>query len=215
MHLTETEILLYLEGQLGPPARSRVECHVGRCTECASTFAGLSHLAAVIEEDIPMRVDEAAYRKAKEIIPQKKQSQWRRAQFFSTPYRIALAGIVLAVIGLTTYIISFHPEPVHYRSVEDRVPSLYLSPADGATITAVKPVFRWNRLPSSPVYEMSLMNEQGVIIWSNDVRDTVVALPTNVVLVRGKTYLWRVESFVADKRLERSALHAFTYVPAQ
>jgi hypothetical protein len=213
MHLSDDEILLYLEGEPGPVERSRVEGHVGICMECASTFAGLSRLSSAIKADIPIQVDETTFRKATGLVSPKRNGNW--VQFFSTPYRVSLAGIAAILIALTTYMVWLRPEPVRYRSIERNVHSLHLSPEDGATVGDIGPMFRWNGLPGSSTYEMSLMNDQGVVIWSTDVRDTVVSLPPNVVLVRGKTYLWRVESFIADRRLERSALHAFTYAPLQ
>jgi hypothetical protein len=116
-------------------------------------------------------------------------------------------------VTFAVYLLVPRPEPAQFRSNETAVASFRLFPADGSTVTARQPELRWSPLAHSSVYKVSLLDEHGLTIHGWDVRDTSLLIPPTVVLVAGKTYLWRVESFLADRSLERSTLHAFTYAP--
>jgi hypothetical protein len=208
-------MLLYVEGMLPVEKRQSLENHVGMCSDCARQFATLARLVHVLKEDVPVRVDGETFRKAIALVSGTTDIKGWTFRIFSSPARAALAGVSLLAITLTAYLLLPRPEPEQFRSTDGVVPMLSLSPADGATITEPRPEFHWSPVSQSSVYRFSLMDHRGVRIWDRDVRDTTVLLPPGVVLVPGNTYLWRVESFLADRSLERSTLHVFTYTLPQ
>jgi len=214
VHLTESDILLYVENKLPAEDRRNLEQHVGRCDNCARQFATLVRLPHVLKEGIPIQVGRATLNEAAALVGGGKQTSGWTFRIFSSPFRAALAGVSVLAITLTTYLLIPRPEPAQFRSTDSSVPMLKLFPHDGARITGPHPEFRWSPVARSSVYKFSLMDENGVSVWNWDVRDTSLLLPSPVVLIPGKTYLWRVESFLANKSLERSALHVFTYAPS-
>jgi hypothetical protein len=129
--------------------------------------------------------------------------------------RFALTSAAILAVALTTYLLIPRKEVSQFRSPEIPEHTFVLFPEDGAIVSDPVPRFRWAQISPSSAYEFSLLNTSGVVIWSGDVRDTSLTLPATIVLQPGKTYLWRVETFLADRSLERSALHAFTFTPSE
>ncbi len=215
MHVNETEILLYIENKLPPEDRKRLEVHVGRCDDCASQFATFTRLSDVLRKTIPIDINPETFKRAAAIVaPRKHTAVWNFARFVS-PFRVSLATLfVVGVVGIA-YFLSSPKELSRFRSPESPLTTFTLYPPDGAELNEITPTFHWTPVATTSVYNFSLMDESGVAVWNWDVRDTVVILPASVVLLPGKTYLWRVESFLADKTHERSALHVFTYVPSK
>jgi hypothetical protein len=213
MHILEDNILLYLENKLREESRQELEAHIGRCSECAERFVALSRIPQSLSRDLPFELDNETRRKAEGIVPA--EDSERRFRFFESPYRIAFASFSIAVIAFLTFVLIPREEPSQFRSNEDAKPLLQLFPSDGETITEAPLTFRWTATEKSSAYKFSLMDDAGVVLWSWDVSDTSITLPSTVVLHAGKTYLWRVESFLADKSLERSTLHAFGYRPSK
>jgi hypothetical protein len=66
-----------------------------------------------------------------------------------------------------------------------------LSP-DGDVETA--PVFSWTAAPGSDRYRLTLFDQAGHVVYETQVRDTSLALPDSVVLVRGVPYVWQVDA---------------------
>jgi len=215
MHPDERELLLYLEDKASQTDRGRIEAHLGQCEKCSNLFADLFRLSRIVEQPAPFDVSEAVLKQATDIVARGKSRNWLSLTFLTPPFRIAVAGAAVVAIVLTTYLLVPREEPAQFRSDKvEETPALEFYPRDGTVVTEKTPEFRWNSIGESAAYRFSLLDEAAAVIWVNDCRDTSLNLPPSVVLQPGKTYLWRVESFLADKALERSALHAFTYVPS-
>ena len=167
----------------------------------------------VLRETIPVDINDAAFRRAEALVaPHKSTLGWNFRSFVS-PLRVSLATVVvMGVIGATYFLSSPH-KASQFRSPENSLPTFTLYPPDGAELNERTPTFHWSAVAQASVFKFSLMDECGVTVWNWDVRDTMLILPSTVVLLPGKTYLWRVESFLAHKTHERSALHVFTYAP--
>jgi hypothetical protein len=211
-------MLLYIEDRLSAGERQRVEHHVGKCEVCSPRFAALARLPHILQESVPIEVSETVLDKAKELVRTERRAlQWAFRP--ASRYRWAFASLAATVILSAVVLLIRNSETHQFRSADRTVPGLIMSPADGAAVADAHRRFSWSSLRSSSdpalpavsVYRFSLLDQQGVTIWSSDVRDTTIVLPPSVVLVPGKTYLWRVESLLAGRSLERSSLHVFTY----
>ncbi len=212
MHPDDEEMLLYIEDKLPVGTRELLEAHIGQCGPCATRFADLSRLPLILEGKVPVQLDEAVLRKARALVQPGKPG--RPQTFFSPVFRPAFAAAAAVVLILSVYLFVQEKEPAEFRSDKvDELRTLIMFPDDGATVIDPATRFRWTSVGESMVYKFSLLRETGAVVWSNDVRDTSIALPSSIVLQPGKTYLWRVETFLADKTLGRSVVHAFTYTP--
>ena len=216
MHSDDQEILLYLEDKLPPAKREHLEKHIGRCKPCAARFADLSRLASILEEPLPGDLDEATQKKAVELLGPGRPLQGGSPAFrlFAPQYRIVFAGVAALVLIVSVYLFLPDEPQVQFRSDRsEHAGSFVLIPEDGARVRSHDVEFRWTSLGESMAYKFSLLRETGAVVWSADVRDTSISLPESIVLQPGKTYLWQIETSLADKKLERSAVHAFTYSP--
>jgi hypothetical protein len=214
MHPDEHIFLLYLEGRAQPGERDIIEEHSAHCERCAHLLATLSRLQEGLNEPVPIEPDQATFSKAVELVRPRGLSTWFHAGAGRSPLGIALAGAAVLAIALTTYVFLPRHEDERFRSERDGLlPVLKLVPSDGAVVRETSPEFRWNNVQESAVYRFNLLDASGTVIWSNDVRDTSLSLPPSVVLQPGITYLWSVETLLADHSPGRFTLHAFTYSP--
>jgi hypothetical protein len=213
VHPDEYELLQYLENTVEQHKRKQIEDHSARCEQCAHLLADLSRLPQVLDHPVPFEPDPAVLMKAMQLAKRKGPRRWFGMNTIAPPFRIAIAGTTLFVIALTAYLVLPREEPDRFRSgTEDEVPAFGLFPADGAIVRDYPPDFHWKEIHESAAYRFSLLDGSGAVLWTADIRDTSILLPSSVVLQPGFTYLWRVESSFADNTL-RSALHAFTYSP--
>jgi hypothetical protein len=216
VHPEEHDLLLYLEDKLSSAERAGIEAHLGGCGECAHKFAALVRLPQILDKPAPHDLSEHMLRKAIKLVRPGGSPRWSGFKLFTPPIRIALAGAAVVAIAMTTFLLAPRNQPTQFRTDKaEQGPTFRLYPEDGATVHAKRPAFRWNAIGESTVYRFSLTDDAGAIVWISDRRDTSLELPASVVLQSGKTYLWRVETFFADKTLERSALHVFTYLPQE
>jgi hypothetical protein len=208
MHLTEADIILYIENKADNAARDGLEAHIGDCAECANQFAAISQLRHVLEEENTLSIDPHT-RQHVEGLVQTERTGFSPGRFFYPPVRIAFAVVALAAIGVVAYL-SLHekPEPLpsQFRSGEPSGTITILEPADGSVLEKGAVTFRWQRAAGEG-YRFQLADEAGTPLWTVFVRDTAVVLPTEVVLIDGKTYLWSVQSPLGT----RSKRHAFRY----
>lgn len=211
MHLSEAEILLYLENKIEAGKRATVEEHVGGCAACAEQFAVLARLPELLEQDVPLTLDSATRQRAESLVQAK--TNW--GDIFSIFFRprIALALVAIAAVGVTAYFALQQPQPSTFRESTSRAALELLSPKDGAAVDEHPVSFKW-KSTSSP-YIFSLYDDRGVVLWRKQTPDTMMTLPNEVELQQGKTYFWGVESSFSQQGVERSTLHAFTYHPSK
>ena len=214
MHPDESEILLYLEDKLPVSDREAFEAHVASCAMCASRFAAAARLPGVLNEPVPVTLDEATMKKARDLVRPGPSRRPGPPRFLAPRYRLGFGIAAALLIAIGVSLLVPEREPSRFRS-EESVESdfLQLLPEDGSHVTDRSFRFQWTSLGEGMVYRFTLMGETGAVVWSADVRDTSLSIPPSVVLQPGKTYLWKVESFLADKRTTGSHVHAFTYNP--
>lgn len=213
MHLSEAEILLYLENKLAAGKRAAVEEHVGDCVTCAEQLSALARLPEVLEQDVPLTLDVATRQRAQRLVRARKEWGDFFSVLFRPPVRLAFAIVAGTAIGVTAYFALQQPQPSTFRTSTSNTALELLSPTDGAIVEAQQLSFTW-KSTSNP-YTFSLYDDRGVVLWSKQVQDTILTLPADVELEPGKTYFWGVESSFSQQGVERSTLHAFTYRPSK
>jgi hypothetical protein len=217
MHLTEAEIILYIENKISVDERTRVEAHIGGCAACASQFAAIAHIPSVLSKEVPLRVDRKTRQRVMQLVPSERRGFLGLFNFLNPPARLALAGLAAVAILATSYMyfLTKHlPTPAQFRSGEETATIENVSPQDHAVVRETPVRFVWRS--SSPAgYRLRLFAGNGVPLWSAFVRDTTLTLPSSVVLEPGKNYLWSIEVPFTDSTTERPTFHAFSFRPLE
>jgi hypothetical protein len=70
--------------------------------------------------------------------------------------------------------------------------------------------FVWTSVPRADLYELTLFDQTGSILWQMQTRDTVAAVPDSLDLVPETSYFWKAEAQIGFDRWSESALVRFT-----
>ena len=209
VHLTETDIALYVEDKVSTEGRQRMEDHMADCPACVEQVSALVRLYEIDERETPLRIDGATYREAERLGVRNERFPLFSLMFASRPLRLALAGIAVVAVGLTYYFSTSTVEPVRFRSVERERPRFMMQPADGETLPAVQQLFRWSSIPHAMTYRFTLSELNGRTLWTSTVSDTFVTVPSSIAIQKGNQYLWRVEVVFRDNTRYSSPIYAF------
>jgi len=173
-HLSDAELAGYLDHDLAPDERRRVEAHVDQCAACRGEMVAVSRITHPEPTTVSQR-------------PTRRRWWWM-------PAAAAAVVVGLALPRLTSNAPS--PDaPQRARRVTDtdgRARLTIVSPANDITVKAPV-VFTW-RAVNADVYRISVLTESGDPVWIMDVGDTTVTLPDSVSLQRGHAYFWHVDA---------------------
>ena len=84
-----------------------------------------------------------------------------------------------------------------------------VAPAPDAVIAATTSRFTWHPIAGSIGYRVVIKDASGAPVWSGDAADTVLAIPADLRLRAGESYLWRVDGQRADGTTASSAEASF------
>lgn len=118
---------------------------------------------------------------------------------------LVAAALVLVAVDLT---VQHTGEPTTTRAVH----------AADSGLTAYGPTgdvprsglrFVWSPLAGAISYKIAVVNATSQPVWSTTASDTSIALPANVSLRAGDTYLWVVDALASDGTTRSTGLHEF------
>ena len=185
----------YLAGRLSEADVEALEVHYLTCARCQTDL----RLGAAIRDVLP---------EVQAALPIVDQAFVARPRF-GWPARIgAVAGAIAAVL---VGILLVRPSPIENLPHREPVPETetVLSVEMPAGDVGVVEEFRWARVPSADLYEVTLYDASGAVLWQVDSRETHVALPDAVRLETGVLYLWQVNARVEWDRWVTSELVRF------
>jgi hypothetical protein len=187
-HRSPEEIAAYLCDELPAADRERFQAHLAACRSCRWEVTSAQRLT--------------------------------RAKPRETGRNIALAAAVLLVAVLLTRGMGDRgggPQGDAQRRSTERAGSVQtidvVSPGDGGTATSSPVVFAWRGRPGSFMYRLTLSTDDGRTLWTGETRDSSIALPSSVVLDRGRRYFWYVDALGSDARSSTSGVHRFSTPP--
>lgn len=198
-HLSESELAGYLDQDLSPAERLRVEEHLDVCFECREEAIETARLLGGDWErmEAPAKGSGSG-------------SRWRRpAVLVGLASAAAVAALLLVDPGeMPTRMGTPASERFDSEGVEEiRVHT----PQDDARVRREELLFAWGDRNTSS-YRISITAEDGGLIWTAPVVDTVIAPPTSLNLVPGARYFWFVDAIDAGVT-GRTAAHSFVVVP--
>jgi hypothetical protein len=112
-------------------------------------------------------------------------------------------------------VVSAPPPPVAPPPAADRrsaaalSPLVMTSPAENQVLSPRDPEFRWLAVPGSIYYELSLVTENGDVVWQGRVEGTLARLPASVTLQPGAGYFVWVRAYLAGGVTLKSAAVPF------
>ncbi|MEN8182538.1 MAG: hypothetical protein ABFS46_08390 [Myxococcota bacterium] len=90
------------------------------------------------------------------------------------------------------------------------VPELVaLTPASGAALRADSVEFVWRAAPDGVVYRITLADESGEIVWTEEISDTTARVPPEVPLELGRSYFWFVDALLRGARSATTGVREF------
>jgi len=187
-HVSDEELAAYLDRRLEAPGRMRVEAHLVECDECR---------ALVTEATATL----GAKRRRK------------RLAFFTGGGMAAAAVVLLVVTGSLP--ISRDTESTVRGAppllTEDVSRFAALLPEPRAVVPRDSLVFVWHRRPGGTVYQVTVSDERGVVMWDDRTGDTTLAPPAAAArsLVPGQIYYWKVEALLPDLRTASTGVNSF------
>jgi hypothetical protein len=101
------------------------------------------------------------------------------------------------------------PPAATRRSAAALSPLVMTSPAENAMLPPRDPEFRWQAVPGSIYYELSLVTENGDVVWQGRVEGTLARLPASVQLQPGAGYFVWVRAYLAGGVTLKSAAVPF------
>ena len=181
-HLTAGDIAGFLDADLTPADRLRVEAHLDTCTECRGELAAVSGLAHAAPQVAPVPDHRRPVRK-----------------WLPLTIGIALAASLAAFLLLRPAQLGPFRSPEQVRAPnlgEGRASLEIVAPGPDSVVASAALRFVWKGSAAS-FYRISVLTESGEPVWTADTQDTVMVLPATVVLVPGRHYFWQVEG-IAD-----------------
>ena len=181
-HLTAEDVAAFLDRHITAAERAAVEAHLAECRLCRDEVTSVRRL---------MRTGPTVRR-------------------VLIPAGLAAAAAV-AFIALT---LGRGPEPTADRvrsptTLEANGSIVTRLPADGDTISLVKPAMVWSAIAGEPTYRFTLTDASGQPLWTSTTTDTSVTLPSQVILQPQQTYFWYVDAQRANGRAASTGVRRF------
>jgi hypothetical protein len=219
--LDDIRLGAFLEKSLGEQELRTAEAHLARCDDCLARLVAL-HAAVTAVREAPVLAPPDVLARAKALVKAPRTlwglrvPSWGRIQ---PAYR--WAGAVAAI--LLVFVIG--EEMLRRPSELPTVPSEIRAPGEGvagafqptapapeARVPATRLAFQWSAMPEAVRYELSVIDDDGDVVWEATTRETTAA-PSPTTLVPGDTYYWRITAWLSDGRAMQSPLVRFTVVP--
>lgn len=212
MHLSEADIVLFLEKKISRESRVRMELHFADCAACTEQLAAISHLDEAFSDKTAPGLSRETFEKAKHLAG-KAAGPFSFLKPWTRPIRYSIAATVVIALGVGYVLLKDEKPSAQFRSPESASPSFVQLPEDGAIISSSERRLSWQSIPKSTAYRVTLYEESGAKFWDDVRKDTTLLIPETVVFGLGKRYLWRVEVLFPDESKFRSHLRVFTYSP--
>lgn len=186
--LDELAVVEFVAGALDTDRRTALLTHLAACASCRSEVVALSRL----------RAEPAAGA----------TSQTTRRRRFAMVGGVIGTAAVAAAVAFLLIPRWPHDEDAHRATVLTlSAPPEAVAPA-GLVEAIIQ--FVWTSVPRADLYELTLFDQTGSILWQIQTRDTVAAVPDSLDLVPETSYFWKAEAQIGFDRWSESELVRFT-----
>lgn len=185
-HFEADTVAAYAEGRMDPDERARFEDHLAICAPCRE-----------------------------EMIAVRRILDTRRTSLLRSPLLLAAAAsvVLLVAVPLIRHGGENQPGPgaVLHRSFPTAgAPVETVAPLNDAEVQGGTPLrFVWRNEEEGSTFRLTLLDEEGNLVWSTNTGDTTVAVPEEIRLDRGGVYFWYVDALSPDGRSATSGPRSF------
>lgn len=204
-HLTEGELAGYLDQDLSNEGRQGVERHLEECDECR---AELLAVAGLVDG---WNAGEA--RDEPEALPPAPRATRRRwgAPLGLVGLAAAAALAAILLVGPGTDLAVENGRDLERFSAEGVAPLSTHAPRDAGVVGRDELQFVWAD-HGTDSYRLTITAEDGALLWSVSLADTVATPPASLELERGARFFWYVDAMSAGV-VARSGVRSFVVVP--
>lgn len=199
-HLTENELAGFLDQDLSPEERDRVEVHLDACQACRDELVEVTRLVAQNQE---AGVSSASGQ-------EEESGGWRLPA--------GIAGVLVAAALATVFLVQpggvsmDGTAPELERSVTEGLEQLAVhAPLDNAVVAREELRFVWAD-HGTQSYRITVTAEDGALIWSHSQADTIVVPPADIELSSEGRFYWYVDA-VSGGVVARTGARSFRIEP--
>lgn len=219
MHLTQNEILLYLENKTSRDEHEKVEVHLSNCKDCVSALSDTYKLLHDIDdiEDVPLKSE--TLEKAKKIVRHREYSFERK----KGRIKLVFGTAVLTIVFISAIVFYMGNEEVindpeakyrnktgfNKRTVDQQV----YFPPDNFIITSESFSLKWMKSANAVEYRLNIFDDRGEKLLDVSTSDSAIIPGDFIKMIPGKEYLWNLETILPDGRKLKSSVFSFRYSP--
>lgn len=190
-HLGPEELGTYLDGSLEGAKLSGVEAHLAECGPCRDEAIQVGRLLE--------RGDRDRHR--------------RRLAYWVAPTAAAAAIAAVLLLGPTVEDVTRQEGPIFRADGPGAIAIAAVSPVAPIHPSFDSVLFVWHKIESDVVYQLTLMDEEGAVLWKGTAEDTTLALPADVELRPAARYYWYVDALLELARTATSGVQEFVTSP--
>jgi hypothetical protein len=183
-HVNEFEVAAYLDRQLQPSDRDRIERHLANCVDCRLELAQTHRILAGM-----------------------RRRKWVVAGGILLATAAALVLVVRPVLVQTTEVTASSA----LRETAGSASLIGYGPSGEVALRSIR--FVWGRAANATTYRLTVSGADGVPVWSASALDTSVTLPDSVRLQVGRRYFWLADALLDDGATRSTGLREFQPVP--
>jgi hypothetical protein len=190
-HPRDEEIAAFLDDGLSASERTAIARHLASCDDCRALLGA------------PMREQPRRGRGT--------QPLWLSAA------AVAAAAVVLFKVAVPStqptidvdHIRGSATAPIEKSELDGQ------SPVAGSDVSVDTIVFRWSSAGPGATYDVTIVDDAGVVLWNSRIDSVGIAPPRDVTerLRAGRTYYWRVDALLPDLRTASTGPQGFIPAP--
>lgn len=206
-HLKENELAGFLDGDLSPAERARVEAHLEACDRCRAELVAVARTAHDFSTADPEWSAAASPARRRWRIP---------AGIGGLAAAAAIAFLFLSPARPPVQD-GWSPPGLNDRPVQERLGGEGVAriethfPSAGGLVRRDALRFSWADQGSVP-YRITLTAEDGALIWTATLEDTTAVPPADLALAPGETFFWYVDAIDIGV-IARTGARPFTIAP--
>lgn len=178
-HISDAELAAYMDRNVAPAERDRIESHLADCDECRRHLIETRRVLGGVDRTRGLRI-------------------------IAT---LAAAAVVFVFVRFEVWPTRENPTASFARGGTSSAEITAHGP--GGDVSRKGLEFVWSPVSGVASYRITVSRADATPVWSKTTTDTVVTLPASVVLQQGQTHLWVTDALLLDGTTRSTGLREF------